>query len=100
MRIVPGEQLMPYLTDGILDIAEAQFGQNAIQMFPATIDVIHGDQFYRGMMTIDQDGLPDMMLENTSVKRPEYLAKGADRRNAKRQEAAQVCNKQHERRKS
>ena len=86
---------MPYLTDGILDIAEAQLAKTLFDV-PATIDVIHGDQFYRGMMTIDQDGLPDKMLE--TLKRLNTSQK-AQTEETQRQEAAQSA-KQHERRKS
>ena len=86
--VVPGEHLMQYISDGVIDVAENQFGESASKMFPATIDVIHADEFYRGVVVIDPEGFPELSLENTSVKRPDFLAKGADRRNAKRENAA------------
>lgn len=87
--VVRGEDLMAYMTENVLDIAEMNFGNQAPKMFPAMISMVHGDAFYHGRMTIDEEGFPELMLENTSVKRPAYLAKNADRKNARRDAAAQ-----------
>jgi len=90
-EVVQGEHLMQYLTDGVLDIAEQNFGQSAGQMFPAKLEVMHGKDFYQGMMTIDDEGMPELTLNNISVTRPSWAAASADRKYANRSRATKMA---------
>jgi len=90
-EIVAGEHLMQYVSDGVVDIAEANFGNNATEMFPAKVEVMHGKNFYQGTVEIDADGMPTMTLEDISVQKPEWSAKNANRKNANRQRASKMA---------
>lgn len=66
-EIVDGN-LPKAVLDSVEQKAKNKFGNQAINQFPVQIQVVTGNDFYHGMIHLDEETVPNLVMENASIQ--------------------------------